>query len=59
MLIVTIIVVAAPIVISLFYLYFNKMRNVDKHLQSIPKNVAFSQISVPSLLFNKKSNFPL
>ena len=59
MLIVTIIVAAAPIVISLFYLYFNKIRNVDKHLQSIPKNVAFLQISVPSLLFNKKSNFPL
>ena len=53
----TIDVVAIVVLISLFYLYFNKTsKNVEKQLQLLYKNAVFSQISTPSLLFNIKSN---
>ena len=53
----TIDVVAIVVLISLFYLYFNKTsKNVEKQLQLLYKNAAFLQISTPSLLFNIKSN---
>ena len=49
-------VITIVVLISLFYLHFNKTsKNVEKQLQ-LYKNAVFSQISTPSLLFNIKSN---
>ena len=53
MFIITITVVAPAVLISLFYLHFNK-NNVEKQLQLLHKSPIFSQISAPSLLFKKK-----
>ena len=57
----TIIVAAVLVVlISLFYLYFNKIgKNVDNQLQLLHKNAVFSQVTTPCLHFSIKSNFTL
>ena len=53
-------VVALAVLISLFHLYFNKIRkNVEKHLQLLHKMPYFHKIHPSSLTFFLQSFFQL